>query len=277
MPRVLPEGVDANEVQEAIEGALRKEVGLSWHTAEGDCDDTARLARIAASSLADAAMSIRFEKAGSEMCATLRLLSLNPGDVATLEEESACGEEGASLAATAARSLLGTWLSSRQQEDDANDEARDEPATFVAVPSTPVPEAAPKPPSYRLRGLLLGVALESDVLSYGSAGVSLAPALRAAWDGYELGGEVALIVTRPLGTRLDVRIFVLRNGRLRPYVGGGVTLFPGEFAAHAATGAHLGVGPVVLMAQVAYEYFLSNLPGSRDRALLCSLGVAYNL
>ncbi len=263
-------------VEAAVRGALPAEVTVvPGTTAPESCADADCLARLAAELGADAALATIIGTKNDELCVTLRLLSFSTRRLASLEEEERCGPAGEieSAAALAVQALLQRW----QREPGTDAAAPKGEQGFVPVAEQPLATPPRTTPRRRLRGLLVGGSLESDVLAYDYDGFAATLGAFAAWDDDELGAELALLATLPVGVRLEGRFFLLSKGWLRPYLGVGTSIFAADLSLRGSLGAHALVGPVVVVAALGYDYFPRQSAMFRDRALVVSLGAAYNL
>ncbi|MBI5511263.1 MAG: hypothetical protein HY903_21080 [Deltaproteobacteria bacterium] len=146
----------------------------------------------------------------------------------------------------------------------------------VAPPVEADTHAAFEPLVSSPRGLTAGLRLDSDWIAV-KDGVGSAPVIAANWSGREVGVATALTITRPIGWRLEGRLYPWPRGGVRPFAGLGAALFWPDVAVRAVAGGEWKPwGPVVVQLDVAFERFVRTSPAFRSSALVVGVGVGYN-
>ncbi len=128
-------------------------------------------------------------------------------------------------------------------------------------------------------GVLAGVRGDADALGGGLTG-----GVQAEYSGRMLGiaGAVLAGKTSP-AIRLEGRLYPLELGRVRIYLGPGITAIAPAVAARAVAGADVRLGHFHLFADAAYERFFNNQPSGqgidkryyRSDAVLVGVGTGW--
>jgi hypothetical protein len=129
-------------------------------------------------------------------------------------------------------------------------------------------------------GLRVALRGDADVFGLGtSGGGGIAPGVSADVSTKQFGGGITVLYGNGVGFRFEGKVYPMEVSIVRPFAGLGATMFMPRVGPtvglRGMAGAEARLGAVNIIADLAYERFLTDQPVLNPNSVLVGAGVGY--